>query len=150
MHKSTSSSFHTVYLNPGLTEPDVWDNVETPAHALESGNEGSPSLAEQGQDPTAAPPGSIPELFDHAELRAMKAEDKAKRIYTSRVQVLVAKAVEKVLLDAFRIGFKSANDGLRTASFLFVKQILLKMAQNGVLDRVIDRNIERWTQSSAV
>lgn len=55
----------------------------------------------------------------------------------------------KAFSGAFRISFWSANDALKTASFDFVEQSLMVVAQNGALDDVFDHSIKRWTQSSA-
>lgn len=76
------------------------------------------------------------------------AQEEAERIYTSRVQGPMTKAAEKALSDAFQVVFESAKNGLKNASYHFLKSILTEMAQNGGLDDVFDRNIERWTQSS--
>lgn len=55
---------------------------------------------------------------------------------------------EHVLLDAFLIGFKFTGDGLKTASFSFMEQALMKMAQNSARNKMFGRCIARWTQSS--
>lgn len=61
----------------------------------------------------------------------------------------MSKVAEKALLDAFHIGFVSANDGLKTALDHPVEQTLIKLAQNTDPDKVRDRNIERLIPSSA-
>lgn len=60
----------------------------------------------------------------------------------------MSKATEEAHLDAFHIGFETANDGIMIASFLFAEQLLMKMAQNGASNKVFSRNTERRDQSS--
>lgn len=74
------------------------------------------------------------------------AHEVVKRIYSSKVKEAMSKAAEEELIDAFYIGFGFAKDGRLTASFHIIEQILMETVQKKVLDEVIDRAIDRWTQ----
>lgn len=58
------------------------------------------------------------------------------------------KAFGEALSDVFKIDFKSANDGLKNASFHCIKTDVAKMAQNRILDDLFDFIVENWTQSA--
>lgn len=73
------------------------------------------------------------------------AQKEAKWVYASRVQASMKRVVKKAFSDALQIEFDSANDDLKTASFCFVKCVLTEMTQTGVLEKVFDCSIERWT-----
>lgn len=137
LRSSTNYSFRTLYVNPGLTRQKMKDHDETLGHVFESEDESSPSLPVQGQNPTPNPPTSIHWLLNNAKQRAMVRQmswEEARRIYASEVGKATRKDEEKELSDAFRNGFQSANDGLETASVYSVKQILMEMAQDVVLN----------------
>lgn len=89
------------------------------------------------------------ELYDiaksHAAMRQI-ARKEALRISIGRVIVAMSKAAVKALPDAFHNDFEFANDDLETTSSYFVVGILTKMAQKSSLCKVLDRNIEHWTQ----
>lgn len=59
------------------------------------------------------------------------------------------KAAEDALLDVFRIGLESTNNGLRNASFHFVDSVLTDLGLKTALDDKLDRNIEKRAQPSS-
>lgn len=77
-----------------------------------------------------------------------KVQEEAWCIYTSSVRASKPNFVQGALSDELWNGFKSAKDGLKAASIHFLKQALMKMAQNGSIDKTFYRNIERWAQPS--
>lgn len=93
---------------------------------------------------------SVSKLLGNFKLRAeMRLVDhrKAEDSHTSAVIEEMSKVAKKTVLIALQIGSELANDCLKTASYYFVKQILMRMAQNDALKNLFDSNIECWTQS---
>lgn len=58
------------------------------------------------------------------------------------------KTAEEAPLDACQICFESASHGLKEASFRLVESMLMNIALKKGLDSILERNIEKWAQSS--
>lgn len=67
--------------------------------------------------------------------------------HTSKVKEARSKAVEKTLSGTFCTRFESANNGLMTSPFQFMRRTPTEVAQNGALDEEIRTSIECRTQS---
>lgn len=76
------------------------------------------------------------------------AQEKSRHIFVFETEKSFLEAAEDASSDVFWIGSESANDKLKNISFLFVKSILSDSELEGVLDNMLDRNIEEWTQPS--
>lgn len=59
------------------------------------------------------------------------------------------RAAKDSLSDAFHISFASTNDGVKNASFDFVKSVLTNLSLKEALDHILHRNIAKWAQSSS-
>lgn len=71
------------------------------------------------------------------------AQEEAEHTYASRVNAPMTKADEEALFDAFQIGNKYANAGLKNTSYQSVESILTEMAYKGALNEVFDKKIGR-------
>lgn len=74
--------------------------------------------------------------------------EQSERMHASRVDPFLFQVTEKALSYVFLAGIDAANDGLRILSYHFAMNILMEMAATGRLDKIVDRNIERWAQLS--
>lgn len=116
------------------------NDAENLAHVLELEDEGSPSVSAQWQNQTSAPQKFILELLNKAELRAMMrqvAHQEDQCTHRSRVKERMLNAAEETLSNTIYIAFKSACNGLETASINFVKQIPTEIAQIGAQAKVL-------------
>lgn len=148
LHNSIDLLFRTEYANPGLTRFDVQDNAIMLARTIEPEKKNLFFLPVQRRAPTLAPPSSVPKRSSYDKLRVMKRQTtrkKTKHFFTSSVQTVMLKLIEKAFSDAFFNGFIFAIDGLKATLFHFVKRVLMKMAKNGAPDKLFDCNIDRWT-----
>lgn len=127
------------------TGQNLQEPIDTLDYALGSEGEGPPSVLEQSTTPALD---FLSQFLHHPRLRAQIkkiAQEEARRIYALEMNKSLLKAAEDAFSDTFRIGFKSANDGLKikNASIHFVKSMLADLALKEALNDILDRNIEK-------
>lgn len=106
--------FQTVFENQDRSR-EADDQVGTFEQALKSDYEGP--LSTLPREPSQATARFTLDLLASAAFRAivqLLAEEKAERIYASRVNGSMKKAAEEALSNELRIGYESANEVLKT------------------------------------
>lgn len=111
--------------------------------ALNSNGEIAPSVPQHSTTPA---PESLSQFLDHAQRHVYISQrdlaGKTEPIYALKRVRFLLEAAEGALLDAFEIGFQSANDGLENTPFSFVESVLAALALKGALSDTLDRTSE--------
>lgn len=128
---------------------NVQDDVENLARALESEEEDRSSVPAQAQEPAPPPTKLIPDCLNNTKLRVVVPQmvyKEAERIHTSKVRRNVVEDDRERTFRCIPHRLRVRRRRLKDSIFLLRGANLKKRAQNGALDEVFDRNIDRWTQ----
>lgn len=121
------------------------------AAAVESINESFFSELSHDVAPAPAAAPSVSDLVyftPSSNIMQDMGEEDAKCIYALDVGSSVMKAAETALLDASHVGFEFANNKMKYAICLFVKIVLMELADDRSLEDMFKWNLRNCTQLS--
>lgn len=144
----TSQSIKTVYRPEDEVDSHTGAGVaqQSLEEAFEMINDKSQKQTAPTEIANAAHPDPPIEVATNShicELVQSMVMEEVNRIYSEKIQAATTQATEKALVDLLQTGFGAATDGVKTASYRFIENVLTEMAHQGSLNTFFERNFDR-------